>query len=48
MGDNEEMIQYQFKINRDLWREWKLTVRRDKSLDERIIELVKQDLRMSQ
>jgi hypothetical protein len=43
-ANKNNLLQYQFKIDRDLWDEWKLTVRRDKSLDERLIELVEADL----
>lgn len=45
MDDNEtDMLKYQFKIDRQLWNEWKDTVPRSKKLDERIITLVEQDL----
>jgi Txe/YoeB family toxin of Txe-Axe toxin-antitoxin module len=46
--DENNQLQYQFKIDRDLWDEWKLTVRRDKSLRQRITELVEEDLEASQ
>lgn len=42
-SDSEDQVQYQFKIEEDKWREWKLGVRRDKSLRERIIELIEED-----
>lgn len=46
-GDSEnsdaDQVQYQFKIEEDKWTEWKLGVRRDKSLRERIIELIEED-----
>jgi hypothetical protein len=45
MGDKEEdTLQYQFKVDRQLWEEWKETVPRSKKLYERIITLVEQDL----
>lgn len=44
-GDEDEnTVQYQFKIDRQLWYRWKEIVPRSEKLDERIIELVEQDL----
>jgi len=41
--DVEEIVRYQFKIPKDLWEEWKLTVPRNKSLEKRLRELIKED-----
>jgi hypothetical protein len=41
--DGESMTTYQFEVDDELWKSWKLTVPRDKSLDERIRELLEAD-----
>lgn len=38
-----DMVKYQFEIDDDRWEEWKNTVPRSKSLEERIIELIEAD-----
>ena len=37
------MVKYQFEVDDDTWSQWKDTVPRSKSLDKRIIELLKAD-----
>jgi hypothetical protein len=37
------MVRYQFQIDGETWKDWKMTVPRDKSLEERIIELIEAD-----
>jgi hypothetical protein len=37
------MVKYQFEIDDETWREWKNTVPRSKSLEQRIIELIEAD-----
>ena len=37
------MTKYQFQIDDDKWEDWKDTVPRSKSLEERIIELIEAD-----
>jgi hypothetical protein len=37
------MVKYQFEIEDDKWLEWKNTVPRSKSLEQRIIELIEAD-----
>jgi len=37
------MVKYQFEIDDDTWEEWKNTVPRSKSLEQRIIELIEAD-----
>ena len=37
------MVRYQFQIDDETWQEWKQTVPRDKSLEQRIIELIEAD-----
>lgn len=37
------MTTYQFEVGDDTWEEWKETVPRTKSLDERLIELIEAD-----
>ena len=37
------VVKYQFQINDEKWQEWKRTVPRDKSLEDRIIELIEAD-----
>ena len=39
----ESVTKYQFQIDDDTWDEWKLTVPRNKSLEQRIIELIEAD-----
>jgi hypothetical protein len=46
MTDREEaenMVTYQFEVDRDEWEDWKDTVPRSKSLDERLRELIQAD-----
>ena len=37
------MVKYQFQIDDEKWSEWKETVPRTKSLEQRIIELIEAD-----
>jgi hypothetical protein len=37
------MVRYQFQVDDETWREWKATVPRSKSLEQRIIELIEAD-----
>ncbi|NUC75019.1 hypothetical protein HTZ84_22400 [Haloterrigena sp. SYSU A558-1] len=37
------MTKYQFQIDDDKWEDWKDTVPRSKSLEQRIIELIEAD-----
>ncbi|ELY42633.1 hypothetical protein C494_20043 [Natronorubrum bangense JCM 10635] len=37
------MVKYQFQIDDEKWNEWKETVPRTKSLEQRIIELIEAD-----
>jgi hypothetical protein len=37
------MVTYQFEIDQRTWNEWKKTVPRTKTLDQRIVELIKAD-----
>jgi len=37
------MVRYQFQIDDELWEEWKETVPRKKSLEQRIVELIEAD-----
>lgn len=37
------MVRYQFQIDDETWQDWKQTVPRDKSLEQRIIELIEAD-----
>jgi len=41
--DGRRMVRYQFQIDDETWREWKETVPRSKSLEDRIIELIEAD-----
>lgn len=41
--EEEAMTKYQFQIDDDKWEDWKDTVPRSKSLEERIIELIEAD-----
>lgn len=46
MSANEEpehVTKYQFQIDDEKWEAWKLTVPRNKSLEQRIIELIEAD-----
>lgn len=45
VGDREPalMVKYQFEIDDEKWMEWKNTVPRSKSLENRIIELIEAD-----
>lgn len=46
MGQHQkggDMVKYQFQIDDDEWREWKETVPRTKSLEQRIQELIRAD-----
>lgn len=38
-----DMVRYQFQIDDDDWEDWKMTVPRNKSLEQRIHELIKAD-----
>lgn len=38
-----DMVRYQFQIDDETWQEWKMTVPRDKSLEQRITELIEAD-----
>jgi len=42
-AEPEAMTKYQFQIDDDKWENWKDTVPRSKSLDQRIIELIEAD-----
>lgn len=42
-SEPENMTKYQFQIDDDKWEDWKNTVPRSKSLDQRIIELIEAD-----
>lgn len=39
----EAMTSYSFEVDDDLWKEWKDTVPRSKTLDERLRELIEAD-----
>jgi hypothetical protein len=41
--EEEHMTKYQFQIDDDKWEDWKDTVPRSKSLEQRIIELIEAD-----
>lgn len=41
---DENTLEYQFDIDRQLWEDWADTVPRSTNLDEALIELVEQDL----
>lgn len=41
--EDEAMTKYQFQIDDDKWADWKDTVPRSKSLEQRIIELIEAD-----
>jgi hypothetical protein len=41
--EGEDMTKYQFQIDGDKWEDWKDTVPRSKSLEQRIIELIEAD-----
>lgn len=38
-----DMVRYQFQIDDETWQEWKNTVPRSQSLENRIIELIEAD-----
>ena len=42
-AEPEDMTKYQFDIDEEKWENWKETVPRSKSLDQRIIELIEAD-----
>lgn len=41
--DGEHVTKFQFQIEDEKWDDWKRTVPRDKSLEQRIIELIEAD-----
>jgi len=41
--EGEDMTKYQFQIDDEKWEDWKDTVPRSKSLEQRIIELIEAD-----
>jgi hypothetical protein len=41
--ESEDMVKYQFQAEDDDWQAWKRTVPRDKSLEQRINELIEAD-----
>ena len=41
--DDASMTTYQFDVDSETWDDWKQTVPRDKSLEQRIIELIEAD-----
>jgi hypothetical protein len=41
--EDEDVTKYQFQIEDEKWDEWKETVPRSKSLEQRIIELIEAD-----
>lgn len=40
---NDIEIPIKNEVDKELWEEWKLTVPRNKSLEDRLIELIKED-----
>lgn len=40
----QDDVQYQFTVDREMWTKWKDTVPRSKALRDRIAELLKEDL----
>lgn len=42
--NHEEMVTYQFQIERDEWEAWKRTIPRRKSLEKRLNELIREDM----
>lgn len=42
-AEEVDMTKYQFQIDDDKWEDWKDTVPRSKSLEQRIIELIEAD-----
>lgn len=38
-----DMVRYQFQIDDEDWEDWKMTVPRNKSLEQRIRELIEAD-----
>lgn len=47
MADAADTTEYRFDVQTPLWEEWKDTVPRSKNLDERIVELLREDLNES-
>jgi len=45
MAKEGEKITYSFEVDEELWEEWKMTVPRTKSLEDRLIELIEEDKR---
>ena len=43
MQEPEDVVKYQFQIDREKWEDWKETVPRSKSLETRIVELIEAD-----
>lgn len=41
--ETADMVRYQFQIDDETWEEWKETVPRSKSLEQRITELIEAD-----
>jgi len=41
--ETTDMVRYQFQVDEETWEEWKKTVPRSKSLEQRIIELIEAD-----
>jgi hypothetical protein len=41
--EGASVVRYQFQIEDETWEDWKETVPRNKSLEERIIELIEAD-----
>lgn len=41
--ESDDVVRYQFQVDDDTWEEWKETVPRSKSLEQRIIELIEAD-----
>ena len=41
--ESVNMVRYQFQIDDETWEEWKMTVPRNKSLEQRITELIEAD-----
>ena len=42
-NQTDDMVRYQFQIDDDDWEDWKMTVPRNKSLEQRIRELIEAD-----
>lgn len=41
--EEEDVVKYQFQIDDEKWENWKETVPRSKSLEQRITELIEAD-----